>query len=125
MTEIRVGNNLSAAELTCGMIMCLARCLKPASMKDGKWEWKKFMGTELCGKTLGILGLGRIGREVATRMQLLGYNPIIPPGVSASFGVRQLPLEQVWPICDFLTVHTPLLPSTTGRNQKKGTKCSG
>uniref|UniRef100_F7FVB4 D-3-phosphoglycerate dehydrogenase n=1 Tax=Monodelphis domestica TaxID=13616 RepID=F7FVB4_MONDO len=115
------GNSLSAAELTCGMIMSLARQIPQAaaSMKNGKWERKKFMGTELYGKTLGILGLGRIGREVATRMQsfgmkTVGYDPIIPPEVSASFGVQQLPLEQIWPICDFITVHTPLLPSTTG-----------
>uniref|UniRef100_A0A2K6F1M5 D-3-phosphoglycerate dehydrogenase n=1 Tax=Propithecus coquereli TaxID=379532 RepID=A0A2K6F1M5_PROCO len=115
------GNSLSAAELTCGMIMCLARQIPQAtaSMKDGKWERKKFMGTELNGKTLGILGLGRIGREVATRMQsfgmkTVGYDPIISPEVSASFGVQQLPLEEIWPLCDFITVHTPLLPSTTG-----------
>ncbi|XP_037682176.1 D-3-phosphoglycerate dehydrogenase [Choloepus didactylus] len=115
------GNSLSAAELTCGMIMCLARQIPQAtaSMKDGKWERKKFMGTELSGKTLGILGLGRIGREVATRMQsfgmkTVGYDPIISPELSASFGVQQLPLEEIWPLCDFITVHTPLLPSTTG-----------
>uniref|UniRef100_A0A8C3VRC7 D-3-phosphoglycerate dehydrogenase n=1 Tax=Catagonus wagneri TaxID=51154 RepID=A0A8C3VRC7_9CETA len=115
------GNSLSAAELTCGMIMCLARQIPQAtaSMKDGRWERKKFMGTELNGKVLGILGLGRIGREVATRMQsfgmkTIGYDPIISPEVSASFGVQQLPLEEIWPLCDFITVHTPLLPSTTG-----------
>lgn len=115
------GNSLSAAELTCGMIMCLARQIPQAaaSMKDGRWDRKKFMGTELNGKTLGILGLGRIGREVATRMQsfgmkTVGYDPIISPEVLASFGVQQLPLEEIWPLCDFITVHTPLLPSTTG-----------
>ncbi|KAH0505384.1 D-3-phosphoglycerate dehydrogenase [Microtus ochrogaster] len=114
-------NSLSAAELTCGMIMCLARQIPQAgaSMKDGKWDRKKFMGTELNGKTLGILGLGRTGREVATRMQsswmkTVGYDPIISPEVAASFGVQQLPLEEIWPLCDFITVHTPLLPSTTG-----------
>ncbi|XP_049735909.1 D-3-phosphoglycerate dehydrogenase [Elephas maximus indicus] len=115
------GNSLSAAELTCGMIMCLARQIPQAtaSMKNGKWDRKKFMGTELNGKTLGILGLGRIGREVATRMQsfgmkTIGYDPIISPEVSSTFGVQQLPLEEIWPLCDFITVHTPLLPSTTG-----------
>ncbi|KAK2106436.1 hypothetical protein P7K49_015950 [Saguinus oedipus] len=88
------GTSLSAAELTCGMTLCLARQIPQAtaSMKDGKWERKKFMGTELNGKTLGILGLGRIGREVATRMQsfgmkTIGYDPIISPEVSASFGL--------------------------------------
>uniref|UniRef100_A0A7N5KQA2 D-3-phosphoglycerate dehydrogenase n=1 Tax=Ailuropoda melanoleuca TaxID=9646 RepID=A0A7N5KQA2_AILME len=115
------GNSLSAAELTCGMIMSLARQIPQAaaSMKDGKWDRKKFMGMELQGKTLGILGLGRIGREVALRMQsfgmkTIGYDPIITPEESATFGVEQLPLEEIWPLCDFITVHTPLLPSTTG-----------
>ena len=61
-------NSLGATELVCGMITCLARQIPQAtaSMKDGKWDQKKFMGTELNGKTLGILGLGRIRREVAT-----------------------------------------------------------
>ncbi|NXN92469.1 SERA dehydrogenase, partial [Rhinopomastus cyanomelas] len=115
------GNSLSAAELTCGMILSLARQIPQAaaSMKEGKWDRKKYMGMELNGKTLGVLGLGRIGREVATRMQAfgmktIGYDPIITPEVSATFGVEQLPLEQIWPRCDFITVHTPLLPSTTG-----------
>ncbi|NXU07139.1 SERA dehydrogenase, partial [Buphagus erythrorhynchus] len=115
------GNSLSAAELTCGMILCLARQIPQAaaSMKEGKWDRKKYMGMELNGKTLAVLGLGRIGREVATRMQAfgmktIGYDPIITPDVSATFGVEQLPLEQIWPRCDFITVHTPLLPSTTG-----------
>ncbi|NWR64950.1 SERA dehydrogenase, partial [Bucorvus abyssinicus] len=115
------GNSLSAAELTCGMILSLARQIPQAaaSMKEGKWDRKKYMGMELNGKTLGVLGLGRIGREVATRMQAfgmktIGYDPIITPETSATFGVEQLPLEQIWPLCDFITVHTPLLPSTAG-----------
>ncbi|XP_009953907.1 PREDICTED: D-3-phosphoglycerate dehydrogenase, partial [Leptosomus discolor] len=115
------GNSLSAAELTCGMILCLARQIPQAaaSMKEGQWDRKKYMGMELNGKTLGVLGLGRIGREVATRMQAfgmktIGYDPIITPETSAAFGVEQLPLEQIWPRCDFITVHTPLLPSTKG-----------
>ncbi|XP_067392454.1 D-3-phosphoglycerate dehydrogenase isoform X2 [Emydura macquarii macquarii] len=125
------GNSLSAAELTCGMILSLARQIPQAaaSMKEGKWDRKKFMGMELHGKTLGILGLGRIGREVATRMQAfgmktIGYDPITTPKDSAAFGVQQLPLEQIWPLCDFITVHTPLLPSTTGLlNDSTFAKC--
>uniref|UniRef100_A0A8B9TJW9 Phosphoglycerate dehydrogenase n=1 Tax=Anas platyrhynchos TaxID=8839 RepID=A0A8B9TJW9_ANAPL len=120
------GNSLSAAELTCGMILCLARQIPQAaaSMKEGKWDRKKYMGMELNGKTLGVLGLGRIGREVATRMQAfgmktIGYDPIITPETSATFGVEQLPLEQIWPRCDFITVHTPLLPSTTGTAERQ------
>ncbi|NXS50469.1 SERA dehydrogenase, partial [Balaeniceps rex] len=125
------GNSLSAAELTCGMILCLARQIPQAaaSMKEGKWDRKKYMGMELNGKTLGVLGLGRIGREVATRMQAfgmktIGYDPIITPEASATFGVEQLPLEQIWPRCDFITVHTPLLPSTMGLlNDSTFAKC--
>ncbi|NXO60172.1 SERA dehydrogenase, partial [Aramus guarauna] len=125
------GNSLSAAELTCGMILCLARQIPQAaaSMKEGKWDRKKYMGMELNGKTLGVLGLGRIGREVATRMQAfgmktIGYDPIITPEASAAFGVEQLPLEQIWPRCDFITVHTPLLPSTMGLlNDSTFAKC--
>ncbi|NXA49026.1 SERA dehydrogenase, partial [Nothocercus julius] len=125
------GNSLSAAELTCGMILCLARQIPQAaaSMREGKWDRKKYMGMELNGKTLGVLGLGRIGREVATRMQAfgmktIGYDPVIAPEDSAAFGVEQLPLEQVWPRCDFITVHTPLLPSTTGLlNDSTFAKC--
>ncbi|KAG2459578.1 SERA dehydrogenase, partial [Polypterus senegalus] len=89
------------------------------SMKAGKWDRKKFMGAELYGKTVGIVGLGRIGKEVAIRMQsfgmkTIGYDPIIPPAVTASFGVEQFSLEDLWPLCDYITVHTPLMPSTTG-----------
>ncbi|KAM4024389.1 D-3-phosphoglycerate dehydrogenase-like, partial [Anomaloglossus baeobatrachus] len=65
------GNSISAAELTCGLILSLSRQIPQAasSMAQGKWDRKKYMGSELHGKTLGILGLGRIGKEVATRMQ--------------------------------------------------------
>uniref|UniRef100_A0A0E9WPG4 D-isomer specific 2-hydroxyacid dehydrogenase catalytic domain-containing protein n=1 Tax=Anguilla anguilla TaxID=7936 RepID=A0A0E9WPG4_ANGAN len=68
------GNTISAAELTCALLMCLSRGLPQAvmSMKAGNWDRKKFMGTELYGKILGIVGLGRIGKEVATRMQSFG-----------------------------------------------------
>ena len=100
--------------------MCLARQIPQvtASMKDGKWD-QKFMGTELNGKTLGILGLGRIRRQVAMGIQsfgmkTVGYDPIISPEATASFCVQQLPQEEIWHLCDFITVHTPLLPSTTG-----------
>lgn len=115
------GNTISAAELTCALLMNLSRHIPQAamSMKDGHWDRKKFMGAELSGKVLGILGLGRIGKEVATRMQsfgmrTIGYDPITPLEVSASWGVEQMSLEQLWPQCDYITVHTPLMPATTG-----------
>ncbi|KAL4636184.1 D-3-phosphoglycerate dehydrogenase [Arapaima gigas] len=115
------GNTLSAAELTCALILSLSRHIPQAvmSMKAGNWDRKKFMGSELYGKVLGIVGLGRIGKEVATRMQsfgmkTIGYDPITPPEVSVTWGVEQMSLEQLWPQCDYITVHTPLMPSTTG-----------
>ncbi|XP_041056345.1 D-3-phosphoglycerate dehydrogenase isoform X2 [Carcharodon carcharias] len=125
------GNTISAAEMTCAMIMCLARQIPQgvASMRGGNWERKKFMGMELFGKTLGIVGLGRIGKEVATRMQsfgmkTIGYDPIIPAEVAATFGVEFLALEHLWPQCDFITVHTPLTPSTRGLlNDETFAKC--
>uniref|UniRef100_A0A8C5G0M7 phosphoglycerate dehydrogenase n=1 Tax=Gouania willdenowi TaxID=441366 RepID=A0A8C5G0M7_GOUWI len=115
------GNTISAAELTCIMLMNLSRNVPQAtmSMKQGNWDRKKFMGSELFGKVLGIVGLGRIGKEVASRMQsfgmkTIGYDPITPPEVSASWGVEQMSLEKLWPQCDYITVHTPLMPSTVG-----------
>ncbi|KAM9710511.1 D-3-phosphoglycerate dehydrogenase [Menidia menidia] len=115
------GNTISAAELTCALLMSLSRNIPQAamSMKQGKWDRKKFMGAELYGKVLGIVGLGRIGKEVATRMQsfgmrTIGYDPITPPEVSAGWGVEQMSLEQLWPQCDYITVHTPLMPATVG-----------
>ncbi|XP_013856907.1 D-3-phosphoglycerate dehydrogenase [Austrofundulus limnaeus] len=125
------GNTISAAELTCALLMSLSRNVPQAamSMKQGKWDRKKFMGTELLGKVLGIVGLGRIGKEVAMRMQsfgmkTIGYDPITPPEVSASWGVEQMSLEQLWPQCDYITVHTPLMPSTAGLlNDETFAKC--
>ncbi|XP_053483244.1 D-3-phosphoglycerate dehydrogenase isoform X1 [Ictalurus furcatus] len=125
------GNTISAAELTCTLVMSLSRNVPQAamSMKAGNWDRKKFMGAELYGKTLGIIGLGRIGKEVATRMQsfgmrTIGYDPITPPEVSKSWGVEQMSLEDLWPQCDYITVHTPLMPSTTGLlNDASFAKC--
>ncbi|XP_026231511.1 LOW QUALITY PROTEIN: D-3-phosphoglycerate dehydrogenase [Anabas testudineus] len=125
------GNTISAAELTCALLMSLSRNVPQAamSMKQGQWDRKKFMGAELYGKVLGIVGLGRIGKEVASRMQsfgmrTIGYDPITPPEVSASWGVEQMQLEQLWPQCDYITVHTPLMPSTVGLlNDESFAKC--
>uniref|UniRef100_A0A8C7ZTA5 phosphoglycerate dehydrogenase n=1 Tax=Oryzias sinensis TaxID=183150 RepID=A0A8C7ZTA5_9TELE len=125
------GNTISAAELTCALLMSLSRNVPQAvmSMKEGNWDRKKFMGSELYGKVLGIVGLGRIGKEVATRMQAfgmktVGYDPITPLEVSATWGVEQMSLEQLWPLCDYITVHTPLMPSTVGLlNDNTFAKC--
>ncbi|CAF0767982.1 unnamed protein product [Brachionus calyciflorus] len=112
-------NTISAAELTCAMISSLARNLPLAnqSMKDGKWERSKFMGTELYGKTLAVLGLGRIGREVASRMRafgmrIIGYDPLVKPEDAAQWNIEAMSLEQIWPLADYITIHVPLLPET-------------
>ncbi|XP_031714090.1 D-3-phosphoglycerate dehydrogenase [Anarrhichthys ocellatus] len=125
------GNTISAAELTCALTMSLSRNVPQAamSMKQGNWDRKKFMGAELYGKVLGIVGLGRIGKEVSSRMQsfgmrTIGYDPITPTEVSASWGIEQMSLEQLWPQCDYITVHTPLMPSTVGLlNDETFAKC--
>uniref|UniRef100_A0A0B7AF15 D-3-phosphoglycerate dehydrogenase n=1 Tax=Arion vulgaris TaxID=1028688 RepID=A0A0B7AF15_9EUPU len=113
------GNTLSAAEHTCTFIIALSRNLGAASlsMKEGKWDRKKFMGNELFGKTLAIIGLGRIGKEVALRMQsfgmtTIGFDPIISAEESATFNTEWLTLEEIWPKADYITVHTPLIPQT-------------
>jgi D-3-phosphoglycerate dehydrogenase len=115
------GNSISAAEHTCGLILALSRNTPQGhqSMKEGKWERKKFMGVEVQGKTLGIIGLGHIGKEVAIRMQsfgmrTIGYDPLVLKDAAASFGVEWLPLDDLWPQVDFITVHTPLIPATRG-----------
>lgn len=119
MTSAPGGNTIAAAELTCAMILSLSRNLVQASskLKNGVWDKKSFMGNELCGKVLAIVGLGRIGREVARRMQsfgmiIIGYDPLLSPEVAKSFGIEHLDLEKLWPKADYITLHVPLEPST-------------
>ncbi|XP_018497252.1 D-3-phosphoglycerate dehydrogenase [Galendromus occidentalis] len=125
------GNTLSAAEMTCALIVSLSRDIAAAcaSLKAGRWDRKNFMSNELNGKTIGIVGLGRIGREVATRMQsfgmrTIGFDPIIPAEAAAEFGVEAMSLDDLWPQCDYITVHTPLIPQTRDLiNSKTLAKC--
>ena len=109
------GNTVSAAELAFCMIMALARNITEAnnSVKRGEWERKKFIGTELDGKTLGVLGLGRIGGEVAKRaqafrMRVVAYDPFLRADKAAQIGVEPMSLEEVMKVSDFLTLHLPL-----------------
>jgi len=115
------GNTVSTAEHTLAMMMALARHLPAAdaSTHQGKWErGGKFVGTQLAGKTLGIIGLGRIGREVARRaagldMKVIGFDPFMAPDRASQLGIESaLELDQLLPACDFLTVHTPLTEET-------------
>jgi D-3-phosphoglycerate dehydrogenase len=114
------GNTVSTAEHTVTMLMALARHIPAAdaSIKQGKWERGKFVGTQLAGKTLGIVGLGRIGREVARRatgldMKVVGFDPFLAPDRAAQLGIESVAgLAELLPRCDFVTVHTPLTEET-------------
>ncbi|MBR2093500.1 MAG: phosphoglycerate dehydrogenase, partial [Candidatus Methanomethylophilaceae archaeon] len=112
-------NILSAAEHSCAMLLALARNIPFAheSMHKGEWKRSKFTGVEMNGKILGIIGVGRVGGEVAKRMKafnmtLIGYDPFLPKEVADAIGVRLTTLEEVITTADFMTIHTPLLPET-------------
>ncbi|MFT0898768.1 phosphoglycerate dehydrogenase [Candidatus Methanoprimaticola sp. MG2] len=112
-------NILSAAEHSCAMLLALARNIPFAheSMHRGEWKRSKYTGVELNGKVLGIIGVGRVGGEVAKRMKafnmtMIGYDPFLPKDVADSLGVRLTTLEEVISKSDFMTIHTPLLPET-------------
>jgi D-3-phosphoglycerate dehydrogenase len=113
------GNMLSAAEHTIGMMMGLARNIPQAnaSLKSRKWERKKFMGVEVNGKTLGVIGLGRIGAEVSKRaqgldMNILAYDPFITEERAQELGVKLASVKEIAERSDFITVHTPLTKET-------------
>jgi D-3-phosphoglycerate dehydrogenase len=114
------GNTVSAAEQTITLMMALARHTPAAdaALHAGKWERSQFVGTQLAGKTLGVVGLGRIGREVARRaagldMKVLGFDPFLAPAAAAHMGIEATAsLDELLPRVDFLTVHTPLTDET-------------
>lgn len=115
------GNTITTAEHTMALLISLARSIPQAnsSLKAGRWERKKFIGVELQGKTLGIVGLGRIGRVVASRaralgMQIVAYDPFIAPEQARDLEIELAPLDDVYARADFLTVHTPLTAETRG-----------
>jgi D-3-phosphoglycerate dehydrogenase len=112
-------NSISVAEHACALMLALARAVPAAdrAMKDGNWEKKKFIGSELRGKTLGIAGLGRIGQEVAQRarafgMRVVAHDPFISGEIATDLGVELLSLEEVCAAADFLTLHLPSTPDT-------------
>lgn len=115
------GNTISTAEHTFSMLMALSRNIPNAhaSMVAGKWDRKKFMGTELLGKTLGIIGLGKVGAEVAVRAQAfgmttIGYDPVLSADVASKINVELVSLDEIYRRSDFITVHTPLNNETRG-----------
>jgi D-3-phosphoglycerate dehydrogenase len=116
------GNTVSTAELSFAMILSLARKVPQAfaSMTAGKWDRKQFQGTELSGKTLGILGLGRIGSEIARRavafgMKVLAYDPFLTDARARALGIQMAPdLDALYRDADFITVHMPVTDQTRG-----------
>ena len=112
-------STISVAELTIAHMLSLARRIPQAhaSLRAGKWEKKQFEGTELHGKTLGLIGSGRIGAEVAARakafgMRTIAYDPYLPPNVAAERGIELTTMEAVLLDADFLSIHAALTNET-------------
>ena len=113
---------VSAAEHTIGLLVALARNIPQAhaALKQGRWERKAYGGIELAGKTLGVLGFGRIGQQVARRalglgMRVVAYDPFVSAERFRELGVEELATpEDVYDSADFLTLHLPLTPKTRG-----------
>ena len=115
-----IGNTVAAAEHTLALMLALARNVPQAyaSMKEGQWQRSAFMGIEVRNKTLGIIGLGRVGSEVARRagsfgMRLIAFDPFVAPDFATRLGVTTMTLDELLPQADFITLHTPLTPGTT------------
>ncbi len=113
------GNAVAVAEHTLGFMLCMARSIPQASAstKSGKWEKKKFMGSELRGKTLGIVGLGYIGQEVAKRargfeMKIVASDPYANPKIAADLGVSLVPLDDLYKHSDYITLHVAITKET-------------
>ena len=114
------GNTLSTAEHAFTLMAALSRNIAPASrsLMAGRWDRGAFTGVQLAGKTLGIVGMGRIGREVAVRakafaMRVIGFDPFLSPEQAAKLGVEYVnDVRDLLPEVDYLTVHTPLTPET-------------
>jgi len=118
-------NAVAVAEQTLGMMLAMARhlCRADALMHGGKWEKKSLQGTELRGKTLGIVGLGRIGMEVARRarafgMELVAHDPFVSVTVAKEQGIKLVGLEDIYSAADYITLHVGLTPQTAGMINK-------
>jgi len=112
-------NSISVAELAMGLILALARHVPAAdaAMKQGKWEKKKFLGEEVRDKTLGLVGLGRIGQEVARRaaafsMRVIAHDPFISEEVASDLGVELVSMDDVFARADYVSLHMPSTPQT-------------
>ena len=113
------GNTVAVAELTLGMMISLVRRLSPAdkSVKNGEWKRSAFMGSEIYGKTLGVIGTGKIGTEVIKRaqsfgMKVLGFDPFLTSTRAAQLDIEATTIEDILQRSDFVTLHTPLTKET-------------
>ena len=115
------GNTIAAAELTVGMLLALARNIPQAdsALRNGEWKRSKYMGSEIFAKVLGVIGLGKIGREVARRLQsfgmeIIGYDPYFKAEQAEEIGIRLVDLETLYKESDYITVHVPKTKDTAG-----------
>ena len=115
------GNTISTAEHTFGLMIALARHIPQgdASLRAGRWDRKKYVGVELKGKTLGLVGLGRIGQAIAKRaqafeMNVVAYDPYLPAEIASEIGVVLLDLDGVFAHADFISLHSPITDETRG-----------
>src|SRR6202051_4578785 len=113
------GNSITTAEHAITLLLALARQIPQAdaSTQAGKWEKSRFMGVEITGKTLGVLGCGNIGSIVATRgiglrMKVIAYDPFLSPERARDIGVEKVELDDLFKRADFITLHTPLTEKT-------------
>ena len=114
------GNTISTAEHTMALLLALSRNVAPAaaSLEAGRWDRAKYTGTQLEGKTLGVVGLGRVGLAVAKRalgfeMKVIGYDPFLSAEKALTFGVESVAkLDDLWGQCDYISIHTPLSAET-------------
>ncbi len=123
------GNIVAAAEHTIAMLMAMARHIPAAndSLKAGKWEKNRFLGVEVRNKVLGIIGLGKVGTEVARRaqgleMQVIAFDPYVAPEFARKLGVTMLNMEEVLQQADFVTLHTSLTSGPQGTRGLLGTR---
>jgi D-3-phosphoglycerate dehydrogenase len=123
------GNAVTTAEHAISLLMSLARYIPQAtaSVKNGKWEKTKFEGTEIAGKTLGVIGMGNIGRIVADRaqglkMNVIAFDPVLSSDKAGSLGVELVSIDTLFERSDFITAHAPLTPETKGLIGEKSIK---
>jgi D-3-phosphoglycerate dehydrogenase len=120
------GNTVTTAELTFAMLLAMSRHIPQSflSIKEGKWEKSKFQGTEVYGKTLGIIGMGNIGQVLYSRakcfgMNAIGYDPLLSKEKARELGIELVSLDEIYAKSDYISVHTPLVKETKGMINKE------